>query len=239
MEDRSLILVVHGEAGTGKSRLGHTAPAPRLVLDAENGSRFVPVSKVAWDPNREPPPAPGEWESCVVKVRDFATVKRAYEWLERGDHPFRSVVLDSITEIQKRCRDAIGGESALTERQWGDLLVQMERLVRDFRDLTMNPKLPIEALVVLALSDEKKGKVRPLIQGSLGMSLPGFVDTIGYLAAFPEDDVIVRRLLVSPHTQFEAKDRTGRLPTTIDDPNVSKMIETIYGPETVQEGSAA
>jgi hypothetical protein len=231
----SLILLIHGEPKAGKTHLAHTAPGPRLILDAENGSRFIRGRRVSWDPATDAPPAAGEWDTCVVQVRDFSTLAHAYTWLNSGQHAFRSVVLDSLTEIQKRCKDQLTGtDDVVTERAWGQLLVRMERLVRDFRDLTMHPTAPIEALVILALSQDKGGKWRPAIQGGLGVSLPGFVDVIGYLAAIETtgDDGTVhrtRRLLVAPHSQFEAGDRTGAFEPlrVIENPTVVGMLDTL------------
>jgi hypothetical protein len=231
----SLILLIHGEPKAGKTHLAHTAPGPRLVLDAENGSRFIRGRKISWNPETDQPPAAGEWDTCVVQVRDFGTLSHAYRWLNSGQHAFRSIVLDSLTEIQKRCKDQLTGtDDVVTERAWGQLLVRMERLVRDFRDLTMHPTAPIETLVILALSQEKSGKWRPAIQGGLGVSLPGFVDVIGYLAAIETtaDDGTVnrtRRLLVAPHAQFEAGDRTGAFEPlrVVEDPTIVGMLETL------------
>lgn len=231
----SLIVLIHGEPKAGKTHLAHTAPTPRLVLDAENGSRFIRGPKTTWDPAKDAPPVPGEWDTCVVQVRDFGTLAQAYTWLNSGQHPFRSVILDSLTEIQKRCKDQLTGtDDVITERAWGQLLVRMERLVRDFRDLTMHPTNPIETLIILALSQEKSGKWRPAIQGGLGVSLPGFVDVIGYLAAVEntnDDGTITRNrhLLVSPHPLYEAGDRTGAFEPlrSLADPTITGMLDTL------------
>lgn len=232
----SLIALIHAEPKAGKSTLVGTMPTPRLVLDAENGFRFVRGQKVVhWNPERDAPPEPGDWTTCVVQVRDFSTITRAYEWLNSGKHGFKSVALDSVTEIQKRCKDALlGMDDVVTERQWGQLLVRMERTLRDFRDLTMHPTNPVECVIFTALTDDKKGKFRAAIQGGLSVSLPGFVDLIGYLGVVevPEDDGNarrVRRLLVAPHAQFEAGDRTGVFEPdrVIEEPNIESMIRAI------------
>ena len=231
MTDTALILLVHGEPKVGKTHLADSMPAPRLILDAEHGSRFTPSRKVLWNPAADAPPEPGEWETCVVHVRDFETIAQVFAWLNSGKHPFRSVAFDSLTEIQKRCKDGIlGTDDVVTERQWGQLLVRMERLVRDFRDLTMHPTRPLVSVVFLALTDDRSGKFRPLIQGGLAKSLPGFVDTIGFLAVVDDENgARTRRLLVSSHPQFEAGDRTGvfEAARVIENPNVERMIETL------------
>lgn len=246
----NISMLVHGEPGAGKSWLGQTAPAPRLILDAEGGARSprkvgpsgkaIRVKQVIWDPTKDAPPEPGDWESCQVFCRDFNTVKRSYEWLNSGKHPFHSVIMDSITEVQKRCKDAISGGEAPSEREWGFLLVQMEQLIRNFRDLTFHPSNPLDAVVILALTISRNGgKSRPAVQGALGTSLPGYVDLEGYLAAFPNEETgeLERRMLINPHVLFEAKDRTHVLTEqygqSITNPDIERMLEIINEEETI------
>ncbi len=236
-------MLVHGEPGVGKSWLAQTTPGPRLVLDAEGGSRrpmrmrngkAERVKKVLWEPTRDSPPEVGDWETCLVQVRDFTTVRRVYEWLNSGRHPFHSVVMDSLTEIQKRCKDAISGGETMSERAWGDLLLQMEQLVRQFRDLVFHPSNPLDAVVILALTMAKNGgKSKPAVQGALGTSMPGYVDVEGYLGAFPNPDTgeMERKLLIQPHQLFEAKDRTHILTAhygpVIVNPDVVQMLDVL------------
>lgn len=214
----SLILLMHGESGVGKSPISHTAAAPRLVLDAENGSRFVKGRKKVWDPMTEAcPELDGSWDTIIVHVRDFATFQQALSWLLSGRHPFRSVIIDSLTELQKRCRDALAAAGGMTERTWGMLLDQMEKAVRDLRDLTMHPNNPLTTIVILALTGEKMGKMRPLVQGSLALNLPGLVDVIGYVIVESDEtgqsSPAQRRMIVQPDQFTVAKDRTSELET--------------------------
>lgn len=223
-------MLVHGASKAGKSWLGATAPAPRLVLDAEGGQKWTPGAKTYWDPVNPPPAYDGTWETCICIVRDYATVQRAYQWLATGQHHFRSIVIDSISEIQKRAKDSIAGLEAPTERQWGELLAHMERLIRDFRDLTLHPANPVAAVVVIAFTRNMDGKYKPYVQGQLAVTMPYFLDVIGYLYVQPlEDGSEMRRLLVVNHPQFEAGERVGgRLGAVVDNPNVEQMIRTIY-----------
>lgn len=246
----TLSLLVHGEPGVGKSWLGQTTPAPRLVLDAEGGSRAPKridadgrvrrIPQIEWDAHAGPPPeADGTWETCRVRVQNFETLQRVYEYLNSGKHEFRSVVVDSLTEVQKRCKDSIRqgqeetNDGVMTERLWGILLDRMELLIRAFRDLVDHPVRPIEALVILALTKEHNFKAKPAVQGALGTSLPGYVDTEGYLAPGVDESTgeEVRRLLIHPHDRFEAKDRTHTLTAhyghVIQNPDVGQMLDVL------------
>lgn len=245
--EETLCALIHGEPGVGKSWLLQTTPGPRLVLDAEGGSRrpkrmgpdgkAIRVPFVKWDPTKDAPPELDDWETCLVQTRDFNTVRRAYEWLNSGQHPFRSVGLDSLTEIQKRCKDALAGGETPSERQWGDLLIQMEQLVRQFRDLVFHPTNPLDCVVFLALSVSKMGaKYKPAVQGALGVSLPGYVDLEGCLTVSANDDGVPERyMLITPHAEFEAKDRTHYLTEHygpyITNPDVEAMLGVLNAEE--------
>jgi len=239
---RALSILVHADTKVGKSTFGNTTPAPRLLLDVEAAYRFLPGVKVFWDPMKEAPPTyDGSWETCVVLVRDYSVMLRAYEWLASGQHPFRSVVIDSITELQVKCKDQITGmDIEMTQQRWGELLVHMERLIRGFRDLTEHPIHPIEAIVITAMTVMRDGKWRPYVQGALMTKLPYFLDVIGYLyvEAVVQDDptaqpIVSRKMLVVPHPQFEAGERVqGRLGDVVIDPSVPGMLTAVFGPES-------
>lgn len=228
---RTLTIVVQGESGAGKSWLGDTAPAPRLVLDAEGGSRFTPSQpKVLWNPMAETPPV--QQETVIVNIRDFDTVLMVFQWLNSGQHDFRSVIWDSLTEIQKKCLDAIVGTNVPLMQDWGTLLRQMEGLVRQFRDLTMHPTRPLEVVcfITLTRTDDIRTR-RPSVQGQLSLTLPQFVDVVGYLYTEASQDGVglERTLLVQPYPGFVAKDRTNRLGQALKNPNLTQMMEVIYG----------
>lgn len=231
---RSISLLVHGESKVGKSWLGDSTPSPRLILDAEGGSRFTPSRKVVWDPMTQLPPVDdGTWDTCLVYVHHYDTVVRAFDVLNQGEHPFKSVVLDSISEIQQRCVDSIAGTDIMKIQDWGTLLRKVSDTVRRFRDLTTHVHRPLQAVVLIAMTREVSGKRKPYVQGQLATALPYYMDVTGYLFVQKlEGGGTARRLLVTPHDQFEAGERVGgKLGDVVENPNVSTMLDTIYGTE--------
>jgi hypothetical protein len=249
---KSLSICVHGEPGTGKSWFGASAPAPRLVLDAEGGSRFSPGVKTYWDPNTEAPPVPGtgridsesemqelQWETCVVVLRDFSSMERAYQWLASGQHPFASVVIDSITELQKRVVDQISGVSQPTQAEWGAILRLMEDQVRKLRDLLFHTTKPLKCVVLIALSHLRDNRFRPFVKGALELTLPGFVDVIGCLTVETgADGQLARKMLIAPLGDVEAKDRTHSLTQhygpVIENPDIVEMLKVIESQDNNQ-----
>jgi hypothetical protein len=238
-----LSILIHGASKSGKSWLADTSPQPRLVLDAEggNGTRWTPSKKVFWDPTREAPPtADGSWETCIVNVRDYASVQRAYEWLNSGQHPFRSVTIDSVSETQQRGVDALVGTDIMKTQDWGTLLRQMSKLVRDFRDLINHPTNPLSTVMFICMSKETgTGQFVPYVQGQLATILPYQVDVLGFLNRIPDPNVpgaFNRFLMIQPDAGYLSGERVGgRLGGYVhipdNDQTVVKMLTTVFGEE--------
>lgn len=236
-ENFGISMIAYGPSKAGKSYLGDTTPAPRLVLDAEMGSRFTPSKKVVWDPTRyAPPEADGTWETAIVPVHNYVTVLKAYEWLNSGKHPFSSVVLDSISEIQQRLADSLVGTNPMQLQDWGTMLRQASDLIRKFRDLTTHPIKPIDAVLVIAMMRQRQDGTRhPYVQGQLQTILPYYVDILSYLGAVTQEDgTIVRRLLIGPTDGYETGERVaGRLGHYIDNPRITDMLDLVRGEATI------
>lgn len=238
---RSLTLMVYGESKVGKSTFAVTAPYPRLMLDVEGGHRFLPIVAKYWDPmTEEPPVADGTWDTTVVQVRDYDTVLKAFQWLQSGKHQFKSLIIDSISELQVKCMDNIAGTEQMKMQQWGELLRHMGALLRDLRDLTMHPTQPLEAVVLTAMARKgQDGVFRPYLQGQLATQAPYFYDVLGAITIeeFPNEDPLqpphkARRMYVERTGQYEAGERVqGRLGAIVEQPNLSaeRMLDMIFG----------
>lgn len=242
---RSLSVLVHGFSKVGKSTLGATAPKPCLIMDAEGGTKFLPFKMVEWDPEKSgPPECDDTWEICVVTVRSFNTVRLTQQWLESGQHCFRSLVVDSVSEIQGKLKATIAMESGgrFEHQQWGALLDGLDQFVKACRDLANHPINPLDVVCIIAMTKENdQGKYVPLLQGAIGPRIPYLVDICGWIEVneYPNEDPMqppykVRRLIISPNPRFEAGERVqGRLGDFIDYPDLSTMLETVFPTEPV------
>lgn len=261
--DQGLSLLVHAHSKAGKSTLSSTAPLPILVLDAEGSWRFIrrrgftgtPLRVFEWNPLLSPPPRHnrtaenplGDWDVIHVTVRDWQLLRRVYDWLTQSEHDFVSVVLDSISEVQRRCKANIAGTEQMQMQQWGQLLTMMDSLIRSYRDLNLLPGGTVRCVVFIAESRLSNNKLRPYMQGQIDVSLPYWVDICGYLyvedeldpaAVTPGGTRKVRKLLVGPHPQYESGERVqGALPDIVREPNIAEMMCTIFGGDCLEEAS--
>jgi len=239
--DRSLTIMVYGESKVGKSTFAVTAPYPRLMLDVEGGHRFLPINVKYWDPIREEPPvADGTWDTVVVQVRDYDVVMKTFQWLQSGKHQFKSLIIDSISELQVKCMDQIAGTEQMKMQQWGELLRHMGALLRDLRDLTMHATQPLEAVVLTAMARKgQDGVYRPYLQGQLAIQAPYFYDILGAITVeqVPNPDPMqspykVRRMYVERTPEYEAGERVqGRLGKVVEqgDLGVERMLDIVFG----------
>jgi len=239
--DRSLTIMVYGESKVGKSTFAVTAPYPRLMLDVEGGHRFLPINVRYWDPMREEPPqADGTWDTVVVQVRDYDVVMKTFQWLQSGKHQFKSLIIDSISELQVKCMDNIAGTEQMKMQQWGELLRHMGALLRDLRDLTMHPTQPLEAVVLTAMARKgQDGVYRPYLQGQLAVQAPYFYDILGAITVeqVPNPDPMqppykVRRMYVERTPDYEAGERVqGRLGKVVEQENlgIERMLDMVFG----------
>lgn len=221
-------MLIYGDSGTGKTTLAGSADAvPEmrkvLVIDVEAGtlslrSRFPDVE--------------------VVRVKSWQDLQSVYNELYAGDHGFSTVVIDSLTEIQKLSMDEImrkviakhdeRDEEIPQLREWNINIEQTRKFVRLFRDLPMST-------IFTALRKQDKNLVRgtsrskPSLSGKVADEVAGFLDIVAYLYTKEVDQVQTRILLCSATEEVVAKDRTDLLPLTIMNPTMSTIWNAVKG----------
>lgn len=222
-------ILVYGDSGVGKTVLAGSADdvpdlRPVLVLDFEGGVESL---------RRTYP------DVQQVRVENWKQMQAVYNDLHRGTE-FKTVILDSLTEIQKFnmynvMEELITNRPDLDPdvpgmREWGKNLEQMRKFVRAFRDLKMNT-------IFTALKKEDKndrtGMVTtlPSLSGKLAGEVAAFLDIVAYYyvkRVGSGDDAEERRLLLTQKTEtIIAKDRTRRLPMVVEDPTMQSLFNLI------------
>lgn len=241
--DAAMSMVLYGPSKNGKSTLaGLTTPVPRLILDTESAARFLPTKKVYWDPTKDAPPEDdGTWETCIVSVDNFRTAQKAYDYLKSGKHPFNSVILDSISELQDKAKGEISNRAQMRIQDWGTLGSKMSYLAADLRDLTTNSAKPVKAVVVVATALEPRygesgdliDKGRPAAEGSFRRKIQHYFDLVGYvyLAQVPNEDgelESIQCMQVANSDKFEVGSRVPSLPPIISEPDIDQIIDDSF-----------
>lgn len=225
-QDPFFKILIYGEPGTGKTVLSGGADdvpemRPVLVVDMEGGLASI----------RDAHP-----EIHVIRVKNWDEMYALYEALYDTDHGYRTIIIDSLSEVQKFnmlhiMKDASANNPKQNEdvpsmREWGINLNQMRKFVRGFRDLDCNVIFTAHEMLVV---DEMTGKssVKPSFSGKLANELAGFLDEVFYLYVKKESDGLKRIILTGKTDREVAKDRSGKLPLTIKEPTMRKIFDLI------------
>jgi hypothetical protein len=230
-------MLVYGDSGIGKTTLlgsADDAPLlrPMLLIDVEGGTESLRL--------RYP-------DTDIVRVESWPQMQEVYNELHRAKHKYRTVGVDSLTEIQKLnmywiMQELLKNNEATrvdpdvpSMREWGKNLEQMRKFVRAFRDLKMNT-------IFTALAKEDKDgqsgaiKLRPNLSGKLAQEIPAFLDVVGYYYSkevVEEGETLSIRCLLTQATERHiAKDRTGRLPMVLKKPTMKELTTTIFNEES-------
>lgn len=245
-----LKMLVYAPSGHGKTFLAGTAVGdkrlmPMVIADFEGGTRSI-RSKTTIVPLEDFPDfVPSLDKIVVVRIKHWEDFDVIYEVVHSSDNPYRSLVIDSLSELNYLTLSEVvsaavksdrGHDPDVPERQ--DYLrssTQMRKLIRFFRDLDMHT-------IFTAQANEKENpqthrmQAVPNLTGKLVFEVPGLVDIVAYLGVMDDadeegDPIVVRSLLVQPTGRFMAKarDEDGRLGEAIDDPTLPKIMDLLDG----------
>jgi hypothetical protein len=229
-------MLVYGESGAGKTRLAGSAddvPAMRKVLfiDVEGGTLTL----------RDTYP-----DVETIRVKTWPDMQRVYDVLYAGKHGFTTIVIDSLTEVQKMSMDTVMRKLVEEHeerdadvpgiREWNINLEQTRKFVRAFRDLPVNT---IFTALVQSDKNNRTGAIKrkPSLSGKLKDEVAGFLDIVVYLYTKEKDQENVRFLLCGQTEDTVAKDRSNALTLTIENPTMASVWGLLHNRENTSNGS--
>jgi hypothetical protein len=164
-------------------------------------------------------------EVFKVPIQNWDSFLAACKLIAQGDHPFKTVVIDTVDNAFKFCSDHVcakhnieyegdmghGKGWALVKNEWHRVLTRLASLpyglvlISHAQDKTIETRTGEYTKTQPSLPDRARGVVL------------GLVDMILYGDAIPRKDAagnvtIERVIRTKPHPTYEAGDRTGRLP---------------------------
>lgn len=205
-------LLVYGAAGAGKTSLIRTLPNP-IVLSAEGGLLSIQDADLPY-----------------IEIATMDDLRQAYSFImgEEGAE-FKSVALDSISEIAEVVLNAEKKIAKDPRQAYGAMQEQMSDLIRAFRDL---PGKHVYMSAKLEKSQDETGRMlyAPSMPGNkVGQSLPYFFDEVLALRVEKDSEGSTQRaLMCDSDGLWQAKDRSGKL-ASWEAPDLGAIIEKING----------
>lgn len=255
MAEESISILGHGPAGGGKSTFGQTGPSPTVIFDAETAAKFIPKNlKVFWDPMKEGPPVyDGTWEFCIVRINKWDRAEKALEYLRSNQHPFQTVVIDSISEILIKAKEEVNGREQFKLQHWGRLSQNMGSFLRDLRDITSSEESRIKVMFLISTTKEyvktnKAGDVteqvwKPFLEGSTQHIVPYLFDMTAYIyletvnvdSSNPAKGKRLRQAFYtgSSNPNISAKSRAPGIPEVLYDMTLEGLYNGIFPPAPV------
>jgi AAA domain len=240
--------MIIGDPGMGKTVLAATAPKP-LFVDCEGGMLSIrnrsDIDVITLLPDEETKEKSLSWAKSAI-----TTLKKIYDMLALGGHPYETVVIDSLSELSKIVmisilEDVMASSAGANRdpdvpaiRDWGKLREQMGRIVRSFRNLPINTVFTSLVSEINPYIEDSKGnisanpnsKLGPALAGKMAEEIPGYLDVVGFMyveesikpGSNPPLKQRMRKLLVQPYGKVLAKDRSDALGQTIECPQGEK-----------------
>jgi hypothetical protein len=219
-------MIIFGDSGVGKTRLCGSAclvpeMSPVLFLDIEGG-----VSSLKY-----------LYPDCkVIRILSFAQLQQVYDALFEGPHPFKTVIVDSLTETQKFGMYGIMERAKIKDPErdpdlpgigeWGKNTEQIRRFVRAFRDL------PNVNTIFTALRMDDRNKLGvtttlPSLSGKLAREVSALVDEVLYMYVKNLGGSYERLILAQKTEEIVAKDRSDNLPAVLQAPTMQMLYDYI------------
>jgi len=216
----SVVMMLYGEGGVGKTTFGASAPKP-IIADCENGAKYFGMRGISVD---------------VAQIEKWADMREFLDYAKSDK--VETIVVDPIGELMDKLKRHMlaMGDTKLVQKDgsptmagWGWLKKTMRDFIKVLRDTGKN-------VILIAHLEENKDEdrivKRPKIETKISDDIVNMVDVVGYMTVVQEEGETKRIIIVDPgNDKYTAKDRTGQLGRVIE-PDFSKIVKACQGTET-------
>lgn len=198
----AICIGIYGGGGSGKTSVVaqivlslHGTPA--LLVDIEGGSTSVEHLK--------------DFGLDIVKPKSWDDIKKIRASIKRGDHGYKSIIWDNVSEIVNLCMRSITTLKIPQIQHYGQVNSEMLEFIREQRDLARLEG--INTLMVL-WEEYEKDELMMMTRKKLNLSpklaaaVPGIVTMMGRLTVVGKaKSNYIRRLSFAPSEDSDAKFR--------------------------------
>lgn len=203
--------LVYGESGVGKTVFSSTWPKP-IFLDIDKGMASV------------------KREVHRIEINSWEDLMESIDFLSHETHPFETVVLDSLNELQYlTMRNVLSSfptirrsyDSLPSVSDYGKMLDDFDARVRDLKALPLN----IVLIAQVAPRAYETDPVQPQFTGkSTARNLSRMMDIIGYLDKRESSEGPKMRIMTFDAVNYVTKDRSDVLPQMVENPTYDKLL---------------
>ena len=204
--------LVYGESGVGKTVFSSTWPNPAF-LDIDKGMASI------------------KKEVYRFRIDYWEDLLEATDFLANERHPFKTVVMDSLNELQylsmrnvistyksiRRAYDSLPGIG-----DYGKMIDDVEKMVRFIRSFPMN-------VVFISQVAERKYEtdpVQPQLTGKTSArNFSRMMDVVGYLDKKDSAEGAKTRIMVFDAVNYVTKDRSATLPVMVENPTYETLLK--------------
>jgi hypothetical protein len=204
----------YGESGSGKTVFSSTWPKP-IFLDIDKGMASI------------------KRKVHRVSIDSWAMLDNAVLFLEKTKHPFKTVVIDSLNELQSlTMRNIVTAFPQIrraytdlpSQSDYGKMLDDADKMIRRLKGLSIN----VVFICNVAPQEYETDVVQPQLVGKhSARTLSRMMDVIGYLykteGGNPQEGG-KQRIMVFDASRYVTKDRSGVLPPTVQDPTYKLLF---------------
>lgn len=244
----NLNFLIFGDTGVGKTLFAGSASlveamSPVLFIDVEGGTKtlagagFESIDLLHIKDEIDP-------KTGKLVRSAWDALRAVYEELRKGV-PYKTIVIDSLTETYAvalkhqltvaNAREGREDPEIAQLRDYFKVGVQIKTFVRAMRDLNCHV---VFTCLDQEVKDDRTGtmKVRPNLPGKLVGEIPAFLDEVFYLKVEQvrekqpdgkEKRITKRFMLTQPDGKHLAKDRSGKLPLFLENPDMQTIANFI------------
>lgn len=216
-QERGQSIILYGPPNAGKTWQCGTLPHDEtLILDVDGG--IVTLS--------------GTNMSVFTIDEDLSQLHSIYEYIRTQKHPFKYVVIDNFSELERFMLSAIGKQRNVdywAQLDWGRTAQKLREYMRLFRDLT---DMGINVIFIswdMQVETEEGPRVCPMLMKSVTEEFSGLMDNVWYLKPDPNLQSKDRYLITESASNIIAKTRvpvgqTNPLAKVTKNPNLFECI---------------